>query len=91
MLCPFNDSLFSILFFILLLSNILCCSLLGVHNLLTVAGTIPDRVSSETPAPLKISDNTRMNAALALKTVWEDLISEAEQKIYKESVEIYFK
>ena len=56
----------------------------GVRNLLEVAGTIPEHRS------LKVSANSRLHASLALNKVWEDLMSEKEQTIYKESVNEFF-
>ena len=60
-------------------------AVVGLQRLLEVAGTVPEHKTLQT------SVNTRMHASLCLSKIYDDLTSDKERDLYKESVNLYFK
>jgi len=58
--------------------------LLGIQQLLTVAGTITEHKT------LAVSQNTRMHVSLCLSKVYEDLVSDQERDLFIQATNSYF-
>ena len=58
---------------------------IGIQNLLTVAGTVPEH------KVLPITPNTRMQTSLCLSKIYDDLIGDKERDKYRNAAEEYFK
>lgn len=56
----------------------------GVHGLLLIAGAVKQHES------LPVTDQSRMHASLLLTKIWEDLIGDKENDIFKEKVNEFF-
>lgn len=64
--------------------KLMFCLNLGIQQLLTIAGTIPEHKT------ISVTQNSRMHVSLCLSKIYEDLISDQERDLFSEATEAYF-